>query len=313
MAIENSKTTVKGSTLYVTLEPCNHFGKTPPCTELIIESGIKRVVIATEDPNPRMKGKSIEILKQNKIETEVGVLKLEAEKLNECYNKFMIYKIPFVTYKYAMTLDGKISTLAGDSKWVSCETSRKEVQRLRHKNMAIMVGVNTVINDNPRLDSRDKNSREIIKIVIDSNGRTPLDSKLFDTNGDVIIATTSKISKIKEDAYVKKGAKVLKVDTRDSRVNLQSLMLDLYKLNMDSVLLEGGATLAGSMLKMNLVDKLEIYIAPKIIGEGISPVSGICNLKMSDSFNYFITQINRSSEDIYITAYRKGDVCSQDS
>lgn len=269
---------VEGSTIYVTLEPCCHYGKTPPCVNAIIGNKIKRVVIGCLDPNPLVSGKSIEILKNNGIEVTIGILEEECKKINEVFIKYVYTKIPYVIMKSAMTLDGKIATYSGESKWITGEEARAEVHKLRNEFSSIMVGIGTILGDNPELTCRIGHGRNPIRIVVDSCLRIPLDSKVINIkdNSFTIVATTDKADKDKIKLLKDKGVKVMIIPMLNEKVDLRSLMIKLGELNIDGVLLEGGSTLNYSALEQGIVDKVQFYIAPKIIGGSMAktPVGG---------------------------------------
>lgn len=260
----------KGAVMYVTLEPCSHFGKTPPCTDAIIKSGVKKVVAAMIDPNPLNNSKGLKALRKAGIEVKVGILEDEARKLNEPFIKNQTKGLPFVTVKIAQSLDGKIATKFGESKWITNEASRSFVQRLRRQNDAILVGVNTILKDDPLL----RNSKR--KVILDSLLKTPADARVFLSSGQVIIATTNRASKSKEEALKKKGAIVLRF--KGSRPDLKEVLLRLYTYgdsplgrqgqspSVSSVLIEGGAEVMASAFEEGLVDKAYFFIAPKVIG-----------------------------------------------
>lgn len=265
-AFNISKEDVKGAEMYVTLEPCAHFGKTPPCAYEIIKKGIKKVYIGSLDPNPLVAGKGVEILKKAGIDVETNVLKEECENINPIFFKFIKTKMPYVMLKSATSLDGKIATYTGQSKWISNEKSRELSHKLRHQFKAIMVGINTVLLDNPSLTARIENGINPIKIIVDSNLKTPLSSKVLNTeNSSVIMLTISddleKISKLKEI-----GVEIIKTKNKNNKVDLTEAMFELGKKNIDSILLEGGGNLNFSMLEEKLVDKCLFFVAPKIIG-----------------------------------------------
>ncbi len=267
-----------GATMYVTLEPCCHYGKTPPCTEAIIENQIAKVVIGTLDVNPIVAGKGADILRNNEIRVEVGMLGKECRDLNRVFNKYVSTMKPYVVMKYAMTADGKIATSTGESKWITGESARQNVHRLRNKLSGILVGVSTVIADDPMLDCRLQTpSKNPIRIICDTHLRTPLDSKLVATAGEIetIIATCSE-DKNRVAEYEKNGCKVLKVKKTSQGIDLQDLMDRLGNLGIDSVLIEGGGTINYSALDCKIVDELHVHIAPKIFGgSSKSPVEGL--------------------------------------
>lgn len=302
-AINSCTQDVRGSTIYVTLEPCCHYGKTSPCTDLIIKSGIKRVVVGCVDNNPVVSGNGIKELEKNNIEVKVGVCKEECIELNEIFFYSNANKKPFVVMKYAMTLDGKIATRSGDSKWITGEISRKDVHRTRNKLSAIMIGIGTVLKDDPILTCRVEDGRNPIRIICDSNLRIPLDSKISKTAEDVktIIATISnngdKIKKLEQ-----KGLKIMRVKEKDERLDLNDLMKKLWKEKIDSILLEGGSELNFSSLENGIVNRVQVYIAPKIFGgiESVSAISGIGVDKVRDSFNLKFRKIKSFYEDVFV-------------
>lgn len=296
-----------GSTMYVTLEPCNHFGKTPPCTSRIIEEKISRVVIGLKDPNPRVNGKGIAHLRRAGISVESGILRKEVLCQNEIYTKFITKKRPFCALKTAMTLDGKISTYSGDSKWISNEKSRKWAHELRHRYAAIMVGVNTVINDNPELTDRSTNKIKSnpLRIVVDSAGRTPLSSNVLDTSiSQTLIAVTNKAPKEFIKIVKQKGVEVLICPEKDKKVDLNFFVKKLAARGIDSVLLEGGSTLNFSAIRDGIVDKVYSFISPKMFGgeKANTPLGGMGFEKVIDAITLSIEEIKRFDEDIMVEA-----------
>lgn len=306
-AIASAKENVTGATLYVTLEPCSHFGKTPPCSDLLIEKNIKRVVVGTLDPNPLVAGKGIEELRSNGIEVVIGVLEEESQKLNEIFIKYIVTKEPFVIMKNAMSLDGKIATVTGESQWISGESSRKQVHSLRHELAGIMVGIETIIKDDPQLTSRTLNSRNPIRIVVDSQLRIPIASKVLtqQDKAKTIVATTRRANKEKLDMLKQMGIEVIVTKEKGGRVDLQELMKVVGAKGIDSILLEGGANLNFSALEEGIVDKIQSYIAPKIIGgkEAKTAVEGAGVHSLKNAF-----QIDRMTpvmvgEDLFVEGY----------
>jgi len=308
-AFNNAVEDVSGATLYVNLEPCSHYGRTPPCAKAIIESKIKKVVIAMIDPNPKVSGKGVQMLRDAGVEVEVGVLEQEAKKLNEIFINYVVRKRPFVILKTAMTLDGKIASVIGDSKWVTSEASRTHVHVLRDRVASIMVGINTVIKDNPMLNTRleGKIGANPIRIIVDSKGGIPLSSNVLckDSKTGVILATTSRISKDKEIRLIEKGVKVIKAEDKDGRVDLNKLIHELYKLEIDSVLLEGGGTLNADALNKGIVDKVMFFIAPKILGgkDAVTPVEGEGIHLMSDALKLKDVFLSKFGEDMLVEGY----------
>lgn len=295
----------RGATLYVTLEPCSHFGRTPPCVDKIIFAGIKRVVAAIGDPNPKVSGRGFEILRKAGISVDVGILEDEARQLNEVFFKWITKNLPFVTMKFASSLDGKIATVTGASKWISCEDSREYVHRLRDLNAGIMVGVNTVLADNPRLTARFAGGKNPVRIVVDSMARTPVDANVVsDGQAETIIAVTANAPKKNLDSLKNGGAKII-VAGDGEKVDLKLLMRELAAREITSVLLEGGGTLNFSMLEAGLVDKVIVFIAPKILGGKNAPtaVEGAGFEKLSDSVYLKNTTVQKVGTDIFLTGY----------
>ena len=305
-AFRSLKEDASGATMYVTLEPCSHYGKTPPCADKIIENNISKVVIGMVDPNPLVSGKGIEKLENAGIEVEVGVLEEECIKLNEVFIKYITTKRPFIVLKAAMSLDGKIATKTGESKWISSEESRLQVHNLRNKLSGIMVGVNTVIEDNPELTSRIEGGNDPIRIIVDSTLRIPIDSNVLQNKDNkTIIATTSKANNKKMQEILNKGVRVLTVNENNGKVDLSELITKLGQLNIDSILLEGGATLNYSALEEGIVDKVMMYISPKIIGgeKSKTPVGGNGIDKLQEAFKIRDINISVVGEDILLEGY----------
>jgi diaminohydroxyphosphoribosylaminopyrimidine deaminase / 5-amino-6-(5-phosphoribosylamino)uracil reductase len=308
-AILKANKDVHGSTIYVNLEPCSHYGRTPPCSKAIIEAGIKQVVTAMTDPNPKVSGCGIKMLREAGVSVVEGVLEKEAKILNEVFIKYITKKRPFVIMKAAMTLDGKIATSTGDSKWVTGESSRNYVHMVRDRVSSIMVGINTVLCDNPSLTTRlnSKEGKNPVRIVIDSSGRIPEDCRILNLGFQEksILATTSKIDSSKEKCLTEKGMSVLKCDGKDGRVDLDLLMNELYRLGIDSILLEGGGTINWSALEAGIVDKAMFFIAPKIVGGygAVTPVEGVGISQMRDAFKLKDISCNKFGEDTLIEGY----------
>lgn len=294
----------KGATLYVTLEPCSHFGRTPPCVNKIIESGIKKVVAAMKDPNPKVSGRGFEILKNAGIEVEIGLLEAESRILNEVFLKFITKKLPFVTLKFASSLDGKIATFNGESQWITCEESRKFGHHLRDINDAILVGVGTVLADNPSLTTRLVEGKNSIRVIVDSNARTPLNSKVLDKSARTIIAVTENAPVDKISELKARGVEII-FSGDGERVDLNILMKKLAEREITSVLVEGGGTIHFSMLKNGLVDKIYAFIAPKIIGgaKSLTSVEGIGFEKLADAVEIKDFTAEKLGEDILLSGY----------
>jgi len=263
----------KNATMYVNIEPCSHWGKTSPCTEKIVESGIREVVVGMEDPNPVVDG--YKELKFRGLKTRIGILRKKAKKLNEAYVKYIKTKKPFVILKLAMSLDGKIATSTGDSKYITSMEARKYVHQLRSEADAVMVGINTVMRDDPMLDARLVKGKNPTKIVVDSTLKISERAKIFKDPSKVIIATTKKAPKKKIDKLHQRGVRVLVLDLKTGLVDLKELMKELGKSGITPIIIEGGAELSGNAIKERIVDKILIFTAPKIIGNGLGPIKNL--------------------------------------
>ncbi len=302
-ALISCKVSPKGATMYVTLEPCCHYGKQPPCTDAVIESGIKRVVVGSGDPNPLVAGKGIKILREHGIEVEENVLKEECDKHNEIFLHYIRTGLPFTVMKYAMTADGKIATRMGKSKWITGEAARGYVHKQRHKFSAIMVGSGTVIADDPLLTCRIPNGKNPLRVVCDSRLITPFESKIVKTANEVktIIATCCN-DRDKISEYEKTGCRVMNIPERNGHIDLSVLMKRLGEDKIDSILLEGGSTLNWSALESGIADKAQIYIAPKLFGgeSAKTPIGGM-GVEIPDSaFRLKNTEIIRIGDDFLI-------------
>ena len=304
-ALKDAGAGAAGSILYINLEPCVHHGRTPPCADAIIRAKIKKAVIGIEDPNPLVQGKGIEKLKEAGVKVEVGICAHEAELLNESYLTFMRLRRPFVTLKLAQTLDGRIADPSGRSRWISCEEARKLVHRLRSKSDAVLVGIGTVLADDPSLDVRYVKGKNPVKIVVDSTLRMPLGSKVF-KGSRLIVATAGGISKEKKDSATAKGADVWEFPSERGRVDLEALLKKLADESITSILVEGGGKIAASFLDRRLVDKVYFFIAPRIIGRGPLTVegsemtgceSGLANLRLD------AVEVQRINDDILYIGY----------
>lgn len=299
----------KGATLYVTLEPCSHYGKTPPCADLVKESEVSRVVVAMQDPNPQVAGRGIGLLRDAGIEVEVGVLEKEAKLLNERFIHNMLTRTPFVISKVAMTLDGKIATYNGHSKWITGEESRHNVHRLRHEVDSILVGIGTVLADDPMLTTRlETGGKNPIRIVLDSDLKTPLDAKITDcSEAKTWIATKEGVDQTKVRALEANGVEILYVNKADYGLDLSDLLVKLYEKGVTDVLVEGGSEVNGSFLRAGLINKFFVYIAPKILGgrNSLTPFTGSDAEVMDQALDVAVHSIEHFGEDILITAYPK--------
>ena len=268
----------RGATVYVSLEPCAHYGRTGPCAKALVEAGVSRVVVAMTDPNPKVAGKGIAILQEAGIQVTTGVLEQEARQLNEVFLKWMTTGLPFVALKTAMTLDGKIATAAGQSQWITNEASRYETHRLRDVYDGILVGINTALADNPALTTRLKEypGRNPVRIVVDSRARLPLTAKLVtDGAARTIVAVTEQAPAERVEALRSAGVEII-VAGSSNHVDMQSLMEQLGAMKISSVLVEGGGSVNFSLLQAGLVDRVYAFIAPKLVGgrDALTPVEG---------------------------------------
>jgi len=291
MALAQAGERARGAELFVNLEPCCHFGRTPPCADAIIRAGVKRVVVAMTDPNPLVAGKGIKRLREADVEVEVGLLEEEARKLNEVFIKYITTGSPFIVAKIAQSLDGKIAMASGESRWITGEPARIKAHEFRSWYDAVMVGIGTVLADDPLLTCRLPGERKSpLRIVVDSWARIPLDARMLECkDGRVILATTERADGEKVNALKGKGVEVIKVPAVDGRVDLKRLMEILGSMGITSVLVEGGATLIASFIKENLVDKLLVFQAPLIIGgDGINSIGilPIDQLKQAPRFKF---------------------------
>ncbi len=302
-ALANCTESPEGATIYVTLEPCCHYGKTPPCTEALIEHKIAKVVIGSPDPNPKVNGKGAAILREHGIEVVQDFLREECDQINSVFFHYIQTGIPYVVMKYAMTMDGKIATYSGKSKWITGETAREQVHRDRHRYQAIMAGIGTVLADNPMLTCRIPEGRNPVRIICDTNLRTPVDSNVVVTAREVPtwIATCC-VDREKYLPYEEWGCKILKVSALENQVDLVHLMKILGEKKIDSVLLEGGGTLNWTALNSGIVKKVQTYIAPKLFGGALakSPVRGYGVENPSEAFRLINSTIQKVGEDYLI-------------
>ncbi len=310
-AIDDAGVFAKDSTLYVTLEPCNHFGRTPPCTGKILEAGIKRVVVAIDDPNSDVKGGGIDYLKSQGLEVLLGVCEDEAKKLNEAYLKYVRTKRPFVIIKCAATLDGRIATRTGDSQWVTGPESRKFVHRLRHAYDAIMVGIDTVKKDDPNLTTRldDMQGSDSTRVILDTNLSIPEDAKVLrlDSDCDTIIVTGNLVSGNKKARIEKKGVRVRVIESpvKDGLIDLDPLLDQLGALGITSLLIEGGSRVMASALAAGVVDKIVFFYAPKILGgdDGVPVCKGPGPDLMNECIPVKDIKVRRFGDDVMIEGY----------
>jgi diaminohydroxyphosphoribosylaminopyrimidine deaminase/5-amino-6-(5-phosphoribosylamino)uracil reductase len=307
-ALEMAGDAARGADVYVTMEPCCHTGKTPPCSEALIKAGVKRVIAGMSDPNPLVSGGGLAALKQAGIKTICGVLEEDCRNINLPFIKHVTTGLPYVTYKCAMTLDGNIATITGESRWISCEDSRKYVHRMRARSDAVMVGVDTVIADNPHLTVRHVRGKNPLRVIVDTRLRTPesvivLSDKL---SSKTIIATTE-INPRVHLRYLKQGATIIICEELDSRVSMKDLLQKLGAMGVQSIMLEGGSRLAGDMLQHDLLDELVFFVAPKIIGNnGFAPFTLQGITSMDQALKLKFIDVCRIGADIVVTARPEG-------
>ncbi len=307
-ALLNATEPADGADMYVTLEPCSHHGKQPPCCEAVAEAGIKNVYIGSDDPNPLVSGRGIEYLKSHGVNVVTEVLKNECDAINEIFFHYITKKVPYVILKAAVSIDGKTASYTGDSKWITNDSSRHNVHLTRKRVAAIITGIGTVIADDPMLNARCENPKNPIRIVCDSSLKIPLDCQILKTAGDIptIIATVSDDSK-KIKAITDTGAEVIR--TTGAAVNLSELLKELGNRKVDSVMVESGPTLNAAFLEQGLVDKLQVYIAPKVIG-GIDskPAVGGKGVELvRDAYMFSSPEVTMFDDDILIE-YKKKEV-----
>ncbi len=304
-ALKHAAEDVSGATMYVTLEPCTHYGKTPPCVDAIVRAKISRVVIGTLDPFPEIQGKSLEILKRHGIETTAGVLEDECRALNEVYLKYTATGMPFVTVKFAQTLDGRIATASGASRWISSPPSRRIAHRLRSRHDAILAGVGTVLADNPELTTYLVPGRNPTRVILDSKLRIPLDSRVLANQeaARTLVAATPAADKEKLAFLRIMGIEVLTVPPDDQgRVDISELLKMLAQRQISSVLVEGGGKIITSFLRLGLADRLVVFIAPKVLGKGTDSVNELNITDLNKALKLSINRIYRSDDDIIIEA-----------
>ncbi len=310
-ALQDAGSNASGTTLYVTLEPCNHQGRTPPCTEAILRSGVNRVVVGCGDPNPRVSGGGIDFLQSRGISVKAGVLEEKCLRLNEPFIKHATTGLPLVIAKVAASLDGKIASHTGDSRWISNERSRRFVHRLRHAVDAILVGVGTVIADNPRLTTRlpGKKGKNPLRLILDTHLRTPLDSLAVcqADEASTVIATGPAPYEKRKASLEERGVEILPLPLRRGRVSLPALVEHLGSRDITSLLVEGGAEVHGGFFHDKLVDKVYLFFAPKIIGgsRAVPAVGGIGAATVAEASQLKHLRLQRFDDDIMVEGYLK--------
>jgi diaminohydroxyphosphoribosylaminopyrimidine deaminase/5-amino-6-(5-phosphoribosylamino)uracil reductase len=300
-ALRKAGPRARGATMYVTLEPCSHWGKTPPCAQAVLDAGIKRVVVAMKDPNPVNNGRSLQALGAKGVQVICGVCESEAQAMNAPFVKFITRKLPYVVAKTAQTLDGKIATRTGDSKWISSLEERAASRKRRNEFDAILVGINTVLLDDPRLSAPDKRLR---KVILDSRLRIPENARLFKgtQSGQVIIATTRQAPKAKGARLREAGVDVIVCPTAMGRVDLKRLFKELAKRKIASILIEGGAAVVGAAMKADLVDRYRVYISAKVLGDvrARSSIVGLDIPRVALAKRFAIETVERVGPDVFM-------------
>jgi diaminohydroxyphosphoribosylaminopyrimidine deaminase / 5-amino-6-(5-phosphoribosylamino)uracil reductase len=308
VSLDNAGKKAKGATLFVTLEPCTHYGRTPPCVDRIIQSGIKRVVIGMVDPNPVNNGKGIQILKNHKIIVESGFCEDKLKIMNEAFIKYITRRLPFVTVKVAESLDGKIATRTGDSRWISSDRSRIWSHKIRKYYDGIIVGVNTVLRDNPKLDAWYSN-RHPVKIIVDSQLSIPQHANVLAGQAQAILVTlpVAPGQETENRKILEQKARILEVKGKEGQINLKDMLKKLARLEITSVLVEGGGTLIGSLFDEGLVDKVMFFISPKIIGgkDAIGSVMGHGVARLDQAIKLRNFKTRRFGDDILVEGYLK--------
>ena len=301
LAIQDAGKKAMNSTMYINLEPCSHWGRTPPCTEKIVEAGVREVIVGMKDPNPLVDGYME--LKFRGLKTKINILEREAKKLNEVYIKYMRTKKPFAIIKVAMSLDGRIATKSGDSKYITSKEARDYVDQLRAEVDAVMIGLNTVVRENPDLSPKVDKGKDPMKIVVDSKLNIPKNCNLMKNPSKLIIASTSHASKGDITKLQQKGIKVIIIKSNKGMVDMQDLMKQLGKHGITSVMIEGGSELNSSAIKAGVVDKILIFAAPKIIGNGLGAIGNLGVKTIDKAINLRNPVSKRIGKDTLIEAY----------
>jgi diaminohydroxyphosphoribosylaminopyrimidine deaminase / 5-amino-6-(5-phosphoribosylamino)uracil reductase len=306
IALRQAREKARGATLYLNLEPCTHYGKTPPCAPAVIGAKVKRVVIGMEDPNPLVRGRGLESLKRAGIVGEVGVLEKECRRLNEAFCKYIVKREPFVILKAAATLDGKMATREGDSKWISGETSRRFVHRMRDQVDGVLVGIGTVLKDDPQLTARIAKGRDPYRIVLDSRLRISEEAKVIGSSPSrAIIATTGLAAKDKIKKLEKRGVRILVLDSKQGKVDLNHCLSKLGEMEITSLLVEGGSEIHGSFLDAGLINKILLFFSPKLMGdrEAVGIFGGHEKKTLKEALPLSELRVRRIGEDILVEGY----------
>lgn len=307
-ALNEAGAKTRGATLYVSLEPCNHTGRTQPCTQAILKGGIKRVVAGMKDPNPRVTGGGLEFLKSQGLDVSVGVCEDACRRLNEVFIKYVTTSLPFVILKCAATLDGRIATSTGDSKWITNPLSRQFAHEIRHSVDAVMVGIGTVLKDNPRLTTRLKGRKgsDPIRIVLDTHLSIPSDANLLHltSDSDTLIVTGSSAPTEKRRMLEKPGVRFSALEDHDGQIDLTALVKELGRIGITSLLIEGGSRINGSALRSGIVDKIYMFYAPKICGgDGVPVCAGPGVELIEQSISVKDVSVRRFEDDVMIEGY----------
>ncbi len=307
LALSQAGSQATEATLYVNLEPCSHQGRTPPCAPAVIQAGVRRVVVGMEDPNPLVKGRGLEMLRNAGLDVEVGLLEPDCRRLNESFVKYICTRQPFVTLKIASTLDGKIATAQGESKWITGEKARKLVQRLRNESDGVLVGIGTILKDDPLLTPRLKGGKNPFRIVLDSRLRIPDQARVLEKIPEkTILITSAGAPEQRIEELKKKGIQVLILDTVERKINLRTLLPRLGEMGITSLLVEGGSEVNGSFLREGLMDKILLFFSPKILGgQALEMFGGKGIEKLEDAYQIDQIKVKKVGEDILIEGYPK--------
>ncbi len=303
-AIKRAREPLEGATLYVNLEPCCHWGKTPPCTDRILEAGIKRVVISNLDPNPLVSGKGKELLEGHGVSVHVGVLEQMGRQLNYAYFKYHEEGLPLVTLKWAQSLDGRIATLGGDSRWISSDRALRFAHRLRAIHDAVLVGIGTVLRDDPQLTVRFTRGRDPLKVVLDSRLRIPPSARLLRDPARVILASTKRADPERVEEMRRRGAEVLLLG--QERVDLRGLLKELHRRGVQSVLVEGGSGILTSFLKEGLADRVIVILSPKLIGKGVEAIGDLGIRMVGEALRFRRVSFRRIGHDLVLEGWLRG-------
>jgi diaminohydroxyphosphoribosylaminopyrimidine deaminase/5-amino-6-(5-phosphoribosylamino)uracil reductase len=310
LALREAGRSARGATLYVTLEPCNHEGNTPPCTQAILRAGIKRVVFATRDPNPRVKGKGAEFLRGRGVRVEWGLLEEQARLLNQDWEKFIVTGLPFVTLKVGMTADGKIATRTGKSRWITGEKARRRVHAMRRAADAVMTGIGTVVSDDPELTVREvplRGAQNPLRVLLDSRLRIPLASRLAEGRPPTVVITTRRHDPARAERLRERGVRVVAVGSSKGRVDVGEALKLLGEEGVVDLLVEAGATLNAALVESGLADRLVLFVAPRVFGGSGSPawMGGEGVEDLADSFDFAWHKAERVGDDLMLVAHKR--------